>query len=162
VLAARSALVALLIALVVVPYAIAESQSVQGTGAIKRMSVDNAQKAVTVKLKGLEKPCAAHYFRVLLFWGKKKAYQADGGCYQGKWITSLYYYSNRDSGTGGDPVGCERFKLAYDKDKSQYRVFVPRKCLDLAPDKIKVRAEGDNYSSPMPGEAGPTKALARG
>ena len=161
-LAARPALVALLIALVVVPYAIAESQSVQGTGVLKKMSVNNGDRKVTVKLKGFDAPCEAHYFRVLLFWGKKKAYQADGGCYQGKWITSLYYYSNRDSGTGGDPVGCERFKLAYDKDKSQYRVFVPRKCLDLAPDKIKVRAEGDNYSSPMPGEAGPTKALARG
>ncbi len=158
----RSLLVAGLVLLALVPYALAESQSVQGTGAIKKMSVNNGEKAVVVKLKGMDKPCDAHYFKVVLFWGKKKAYQADAGCYQGKWIPSLYYYSNRDSGQGGDPVGCEKFKIAYDKDKGLYRIFVPRKCLDLAPDKIKVRAEGDNYASPMPGEAGPTRALARG
>ena len=57
---------------------------------------------------------------------------------------------------------CEKFNVAYDKDKGTYKVVVPRKCMDEAPDKIKVRAEGDNYASPMPGEAGPTRALARG
>jgi hypothetical protein len=158
----RSLLVAALLPLALVPFAMAESDTVQGTGVIKKMSVDNAQKAVTVKLKGLAGPCDAHYFRVLIFWGKKKTYQADAGCYQGKWIPSLYYYPNRNNTSNGDPVGCEKFKVAYNKDKGLWRVFVPRKCLDLAPDKIKVRAEGDNYASPMPGEAGPTKALARG
>jgi hypothetical protein len=158
----RSLLVAALLLLALVPFATADSDSVQGTGVLKKMSVNNAQKTVTVKLKGFDAPCDAHYFRVLIFWGKKKAYQADAGCYQGKWIPSLYYLADRNSGQGGDPVGCEKFKVAYDKDKRIYRVVVPRKCLGLAPDKIKVRAEGDNYDSPMPGEAGPTKALARG
>lgn len=140
----------------------AESDTVQGTGVIKKMSVNNAERKVTVTLKGLAGPCEAHYFRVLIFWGTKKAYQADAGCYQGDWIPSLYYEPNRDNGQGGDPVGCEKFKVVYDKDKKLWRVVVPRKCLSLAPDKIKVRAEGDNYASPVPGEAGPTKALARG
>lgn len=148
--------------LALVPYAIAESQSVQGTGDIKKMSVNNGEKAVVVKLKGMDKPCEAHYFKVVIFWGKKKAYQADAGCYGVKWIPSLYYQANRNSGQGDDEVKCEKFKVAYDKDTGLYRIFVPRKCLDLAPDKIKVRAEGTNYSSAMPGEAGPTRALARG
>ena len=158
----RSLLVAALLLLAVVPFAIAESQTVQGTGDIKKMSVNNGEKAVVVKLKGMDKPCEAHYFKVLIFWGKKKAYQADAGCYGADWISSLYYYPNRNNTSNGDPVECEKFKVAYDKDKGLYRVVVPRKCLDLAPDKIRVRAEGTNYSSAMPGEAGPTKALARG
>ena len=77
-----------------------------------------------------------------------------------KWIPSLYYQANRNNGQGGEEVKCEKFKVAYDKDKGTYKVVVPRKCMDEAPDKIKVRAEGDNYASPVPGEAGPTKALA--
>ena len=149
--------------LATVPFALAESQTVQGTGVIKKMSVNNGEKKVVVKLKGMAKPCKAHYFRALIFWGKKKAYQADAGCYQGQWIPSLYYYANRNDGSSlGDAVKCGKFDVAYDKDYGGYQITVPRKCLDLAPDKIKVRAEGDNYASPVPGEAGPTKALARG
>jgi hypothetical protein len=159
----RSLLVAAAMLLALVPFAIADSQTVQGTGAIKKMSVNNGDNKVVVKLKGMDPPCEAHYFRAIIFWGKKKAYQADAGCYQGEWIPSLYYQPNRNSGGQGDEaVKCGKFKVAYDKDKGTYKIVVPRKCMDEAPDKIKVRAEGDNYASPVPGEAGPTKALARG
>ena len=159
---ARFAALALLTALVVVPYALAESQTVQGTGAIKKLTANNGDNKVVAKLKGMDAPCEAHYFKVVIFWGKKKAYQADAGCYGTEWIPSLYYQANRNSGQGGKEVKCDKFKVAYDKDLGGYKVVVPRKCMDEAPDKIKVRAEGDNYGSPMPGEAGPTKALARG
>jgi hypothetical protein len=159
----RSLLVAALLPLALVPFAMAESDTVQGTGVLKKMSVNNGERKVTVKLKGFDPPCEAHYFKVLIMWGKKKAYQADAGCYPGgQWIESLYYYPNRNNTSNGDPVGCEKFKVVYDKDLGGYRVVVPRKCIGLAADKIKVRAEGDNYASPVPGEAGPTKALARG
>jgi len=158
----RSLLVAAAMLLALVPFALADSQTVQGTGVIKKLSVNNGDNKVVAKLKGMDAPCEAHYFKVVIFWGKKKAYQADAGCYGVKWIPSLYYQANRNNGQGGEEVKCEKFKVAYDKDKGTYKVVVPRKCMDAAPDKIKVRAEGDNYGSPMPGEAGPTKALARG
>lgn len=160
---ARFALAALLLALVAVPYALAESQTVQGQGDIKKISAKNGDRAITVKVHGLANPCEAHFLNVEIFWGKKKAYRAEAGCYGTEWITSLYYYSNRNAGAGGDPVGCEKFKMAYNADRGFYRVFLPRKCLGLAKDKIRVKAEGRNYAgSPMPGEAGPTRALARG
>ena len=160
---ARFALAALLLALVAVPYALAESQTVQGAGDIQKMSAKNGERAVTVKVFGIAKPCDAHFLNVEIFWGKKKAYRAEAGCYGVDWMTNLYYYENRNAGQGGDEVRCGKFEMAYNKDRGFYRVFIPRKCLGFAPNKIRVRAEGRNYAgSPLPGEAGPTKALARG
>jgi hypothetical protein len=154
---------ALAFLLVLAPFAVAKSTTVEGTGDIERMSVNNGDRAVTVKLRGFAAPCEAHYFKIVVFWGKKRAYQADAGCYPGgTWATSLYYLPNRDKGESGVPVGCKRFKIAYKEDRGIYRAFMPRKCLGKAPDRIRVRASGDNYGSTTGGSAGPTKALARG
>ena len=127
--------------LAIVPFALAESQRSRAPAPSRRCRSNNGDNKVVVKLKGMDKPCEAHYFKVVIFWGKKKAYQADAGCYGVKWIPSLYYQPNRNSGQGGEEVKCEKFNVAYDKDKGTYKVVVPRKCMDEAPDKIKVRAE---------------------
>ena len=158
----RPAFLALVLSVAIAAVAMAESQTVQGKGDIEKMSVKNGERAVVVKVHGLAKPCEAHFLNVQIFWGKKKAYRADAGCYGTDWSKSLYYHPNRNGdGQDASPVGCEKFKFAYNNDTGVYRVKVP--CIALAPDKIRVKAEGRNYAgSAMPGEAGPTKKLARG
>ena len=148
--------------LALVPFALAESQSVQGTGAIKKMSVNNGDNEVVVKLKGMDTPCEAHYFKVVLFWGKKKAYQADAGCYQRKWIPSLYYHSNRNSGQGGEPVKCEKFKIAYDKDKGPYRIFVPASASTTRPTRSRCAPRATTTRRRCRARRVRLRALARG
>jgi hypothetical protein len=110
----RSALAAaFLVLMLVVPAASADSVTVNGSGDIDKMSVNNGKKALTVKLYGFDPPCEAHYFKIVVFWGGKPAYQASGGCYPGaQWITSLEYFSNRNA-QDSKPVRCPKFRLAY-------------------------------------------------
>ena len=159
----RSALAAaFLVLMLVVPAASADSVTVNGSGDIDKMSVNNGKKALTVKLYGFDPPCEAHYFKVVVFWGGKPAYQASGGCYPGaQWITSLEYFSNRNA-QDSKPVRCPKFGLAYKAAGKHYKLTIPRTCMKKAPDRVKVRSEGDNYRSTTGGEAGPTKALGRG
>lgn len=141
----------------------AESTTVKGSGDIKKLFVKNGSGAVTAKVYGFLGPCSAHYFRIWIFWGKKAAYQADGGCYPGgKWITSLYYLADRNSGSGGTKVKCGKFRLTFNQKEKSWRAFLPRGCMDNAPDRVRVLSNGDNYGSTTGGEAGPTKALRRG
>jgi len=63
----RSLLVAAAMLLALVPFALAESQTVQGTGVIKKLSVNNGDNKVVAKLKGMDAPCEAHYFKVVIF-----------------------------------------------------------------------------------------------
>ncbi len=159
----RSALAgAALVLLLVVPAASADSVTVRGTGDIDKLSVNNGDKALTAKLYGFAAPCDAHYFKIVVFWGSKPAYQASGGCYPGgQWITSLEYFPNRN-GQDSQPVKCAKFKLAYNTKGKHYRLSLPRGCMSKAPDRVKVRSDGDNYGSTTGGEVGPTKGLGRG
>ena len=159
---ARLPLAALLLLLVVAAAAIAQSTTVQGSGDIKKFTADNAQRAVKVDVRGLQGPCKAQYLNVDVLWGKKKAYRAEAGCYGADWIKALYYRPNRNgSGQDAEPVGCKGLKMA--REDKVWHVVFPRKCISLAPDKVRVKVEGRNYAgSPMPGEAGPTKLLDRG
>lgn len=147
----------------VLPSASAESTTVKGSGDIKKMFVKNGSGAVTTKVYGFLGPCEAHYFKILIFWGQKAAYQADGGCYPGgQWITSLYYLADRNSGSGGKKVKCGKFRLTYNATEKSWRAFIPRRCMGRAPDRVRVKSDGDNYGSTRGGEAGPTRALRQG
>jgi hypothetical protein len=145
------------------PSASAESTTVKGTGDIKKMYVKNGSSALVTKVFGFKGACQAHYFRIQIFWGQKAAYQADGGCYPGgQWITSLYFFSDRNAGSGGTKVKCGQFRLTYNATERSWRAFVPRSCLVKAPNRVRVKSDGDNYGSTTGGEAGPTRALGRG
>jgi hypothetical protein len=142
----------------------AESTKVKGSGDIAKMTADNAKGGVTVKLYGFDKPCQAHYIAIFVEWGNKAAYQADAGCYNAappKWLTSLSYLPDRNT-REGKLVKCAKFRVTDTAKLNEYRVFVPRSCMGHAADRVRVRAEGDNYGSARPGVAGPTKLLRRG
>lgn len=158
----RSALLTLPLLLVLAPAATGESMTVQGTGDIDKMAVKNGDRAVITKVFGLSEPCEAQYLEVVIFWGKKKAYEASAGCYSGTWAKGLYYQPNRNKPETGMPVGCDKFKIVYNAKRGFYRVVVGRTCLKSAPDKLRVRSEGHDFGTLTGGAAGPTKALRRG
>jgi hypothetical protein len=142
----------------------AESTTVKGTGDILKLSASNASTALTVKVYGMGGPCEAHYLAILIEWGKKVAYRADGGCYTHDtpvWETSLYYVTDVTTREGKE-VKCPKFRLTYNTKGRFYRASIPRACLPHAADRVTVRAEGDNYGSARGGAAGPTKRLRRG
>jgi len=56
-------------ALVLAGSASAASQTVQGSGDIDKMTVNNAEAALKVNLFGFGPPCDAHYMRVVVDWG---------------------------------------------------------------------------------------------
>jgi hypothetical protein len=141
----------------------AASQSVKGTGDIQKMVVDNAKKALKVKLLGFDAPCDAHYMKITVDWGKKSGYAIDQGCYPGaEWGRSLVYMPDRGTPETGKIVACAKLRFAYVKKDGSYRMTVPRSCIPKAGERLRVSAFGDNYGSPTGGEAGPTKRLKRG
>jgi hypothetical protein len=144
-------------------WASAASQTVQGTGDIEKLVVNNAQKALKVNLYGFDPPCEAKYMKILITWGKKAAYAVDNGCYPGStWAKSLVYMSNKAKPEGGKLVDCKKLRFRYVKSDGSHRAVVPRSCMPKARDKVKVSAYGNNFSSTTGGEAGPTKSLRRG
>jgi hypothetical protein len=142
----------------------AESVTVQGEGDITKMFVNNGQRALTVKIYGLDKPCGgAQSLQVRVRWGTSAEYLAEGSCIQANWYTGLYYDSNRSADPGAKSVDCPDFKFTYNATGHFHKVFIPRSCMGKAPDRINVRALGNNYSgSATGGSAGPTRRLARG
>ena len=70
-------------ALVLAGSASAASQTVQGSGDIDKMTVNNAGSALKVNLFGFGPPCEAHYMKVVVDWGMKAGYQLENGCYPG-------------------------------------------------------------------------------
>ena len=141
--------------------AAAQSQTVRGTGNITKLVADNGRSAVTVKLFGLAKACEAKQLDASIFWGKQD-YKVEGVCIQGKWFAGLYYNSDRSSGSGGKKVNCRGFSLKYTAASKSWKAVVPRSCMSKAPSRVRVQAEGVDFTSAMPGEAGPTKLLRRG
>ena len=143
--------------------AIAESQTVDGTGDITKMVADNGTSFVTTKVFGLKRPCGgAQYLHVHVTKGDgTPLYKAEGGCYSAEWHTSLWYTPT------GDPedyvaVDCTGFSFTRNRTTGAYKVVMPRSCLGSAPNRVRVDAEGQNYGTLTGGLAGPTKVLSRG
>jgi hypothetical protein len=141
----------------------AASQTVQGSGDIDKMVVDNAKSALKVNLFGFGPPCDAHYMSVILDWGTKAGYQVSNGCYPGAtWEKSLSYLPDRSKPEGAKIVTCSKLRFGYSEADKSHRAYVPRSCIPKAGNRVKVRSSGDNYGSMTGGEAGPTRSLRRG
>jgi hypothetical protein len=141
----------------------AASQTVQGTGDIDKLVVNNAKSALKASLFGLGAPCDAKYMKLTLDWGTKAGYAIDNGCYPGgTWADSLVYLADRSDPEGGKLVDCPKLRFTWDEDAEAHRAKVPRGCIPKAGNKLRVRAEGLNFTSVTGGEAGPTKRLRRG
>jgi hypothetical protein len=140
-----------------------ESQTVSGTGDITRMVADNGTNAVTTKVFGLGRPCGGAWYLHVDVTNRngRLLYRAEGGCTSGEWHTGLYYTS---TGVIEDatPVRCRNFSFARSRATGAFRVEMPRGCLDHAPARIKVKADGANYGTLTGGAAGPTRLLTRG
>ena len=141
----------------------AASQTVQGTGDIDKLVVNNARSALKASLFGLGAPCDAKYMKLTVDWGTKAGYEIDNGCYPGAtWSDSLVYLADRSAPEGGKIVDCPKLRFTWDEDAGAHRAKVPRSCIPKAGNKLRVRAEGVNFTSVTGGEAGPTKRLRRG
>ena len=141
----------------------AASQTVQGSGDIEKMVVNNAKKAFTVNLFGFEPPCEAQYMKVIVQWGKKAAYQIENGCYPGAtWAKTLTYLPDRSNPESAKIIECPKLRFTYAAASKSHRARVPRSCMPKAADRVKVRSSGNNYGSMTGGEAGPTRSLKRG
>jgi hypothetical protein len=138
--------------------AAAESVTVAGApgGYITKMTVNNAQSALTTKVYGLGNKCVARFLRVDIRYGQGQKYHVEAGCTTtGKWFQYLFFKQSQ--------VRCPKFGLTYAAATSAWKVFIPRSCLTRAPDRLRVYAEGANASgTAFPGVAGPTKVLRRG
>jgi hypothetical protein len=143
--------------------AIAESQTVNGTGDITKIVASNGTSSVTTKVFGLKRPCGgAQHLQVSVTTADGTlVYEADGGCYSAEWQTSLWYTS---TGVREDevPVDCPEFSLTRNRTTGAYKVVMPRTCLVNAPNRIRVDVDGQNYGTLTGGHAGPTKVLSRG
>lgn len=145
--------------------ALAASQTVSGKGDLRKMTAKNGSSAVTVKLYGFKGPCVARQFAIIVFWSTKPQYDVQAGCTGGtKWTSGLYYNPDRRDGSfGQQKVRCSGFSLKYTASGNVWTAIIPRKCISKAANRVRVRAEGINYSgSALPGVAGPTRLLARG
>ena len=142
----------------------AASQTVQGTGDIDKLVVSNAQTKLKASLFGLGAPCdEAKYMKLVVDWGTKAGYEIDNGCYSGgTWAASLVYLADRAAPEGGTIVECPKLRFTWDAAAKAHRAKVPRSCIPKAGNKLRVRAEGVNFTSVTGGEAGPTKRLRRG
>ena len=150
-------------ALVLAGSASAASQTVQGSGDIDKMTVNNAGSALKVNLFGFGPPCEAHYMKVVVDWGTKAGYQLENGCYPGAtWAKTLAYLPDRSKPESAKIVSCPTFRFSFSATAGSHRAVVPRSCIPKAGNRLKVRASGDNYGSVTGGEVGPTRSLKRG
>src|SRR3954468_6919951 len=78
----------------------AESDTVNGTGDIKKMAAANKSSVVVAKVFGLDKPCEAQSLNVKISSRRDAIWNAEAGCYQGTWATGLYKSASSD---GSDP-----------------------------------------------------------
>ena len=143
--------------------AAAESQTVKGTGDLKKLVGNNGRSAVTATLVGFGGPCSAKSFDVIIGWGTK-AYEVQAACVAGqKWFGGLLYNPDNSGGERARKrVSCRGFSLKYAAATKSWKAVVPRSCMSKAPNRIRVKVEGINYAgSAMPGVAA-TKLLRRG
>ncbi len=142
--------------------AVAESQTVPGTVDIDQMVANNAQTEVRVRVDGMAAPCDTHFLHVAVNWRGPDLYRAEAGCYPGGvWAKSLVYHETADL-QNGTIVNCPGLVFRWNGINEFFKVVVPRSCLDQAPNRVRVSAEGHVYTSTQSSEAGPTGFLARG
>jgi len=146
-------------------FAIAESQTVKGTGAIEKMVAENGQRKVTAEVSKLPKPCDGtrwtRSLQVRIDWKGPDFYRAEGSCIGEAWYRSLAYYEDADD---SEPriVDCADFALTRNADTQTFRVVAPRKCLRKANDKVRLYAEAVTTTTAAVSVAGPTRLLSRG
>src|SRR4051812_48897221 len=104
-------LVAAFVAALVAP-ASAESDTVNGSGDIKKMAAANKSSVVVAKVFGLDKPCEAQSLQVTISSKRAATWKAEAGCYQGTWLTGLYKSASGDD-TDSKEVNCPGFTMAY-------------------------------------------------
>jgi hypothetical protein len=158
----HSLIAAAVVGLLAVPgIALAASTTVDGEGDIAKMRASNGDTAVKVSLKGLEELCGGtQHVNVAITWGTDASYEVDGACVSGEWGQVLSYLADADSPETGKVRPCSKLKVRH-RDGA-VRVRVPRSCINKAGDRIRVRAEGQNFGTLTGGTAGPTKRLRRG
>lgn len=133
--------------------AYADSATVSGTGDIEKMTAKNGTDAVVVKVFGPGGKCDVRSVSATLKGSDGVTYEATGACYPGgEWIFSLQ--------KGEKLLSCSADRLAYNTTGGFWRFYVPRSCLPRLTNKIKVSSE--MVYGPTPGEAGPTRLIARG
>lgn len=138
--------------------AAAEAVTVAGApgGYITKMTANNGRAALTTKIYGLGKKCDARILRLDIRYGTGQKYHVEAGCNTAKkWFQYLFYKQSQPK--------CADFSMTYQTAGRYWRIFIPRSCLKRAPDRIRVYAEGWNFSGNLfPGIAGPTRLLKRG
>jgi hypothetical protein len=137
----------------------AESATVQGTGDLDKMSVNNGPGAVVAKVYGPNIECGlSRWVEIVMRDGDGTKYTAMGGCYpgdptaEGGWHTSL--------SRGSKLVTCDGYTLTYNST-GFWRFEVPRSCLNRLANRIKVKSDLAS-GSPSPGETVFTRWLIRG
>ncbi len=134
----------------------AAKTSVEGTNAYTKLVLLNKQSQVQVKMFGPGGgDCSVKYLQTTVRDKDGTRYRLAAGCYPGAtWAVSLEQ--------GGDLVECEGASLAYVEADGYWRGKVPRSCLGGLANRIKVTTSSLDDYSPTPGEAGPTRYVARG
>ena len=135
--------------------AAADSTSVKGTNAYKKLVVDNGNKNLVFTLTAPGPGCSKMKYLVVKFKDKDgTAYAMDGGCYGVDWIPSVV--------RGDKIVDCQGFSLKFDKKKDSWTGTIPRSCLKKLGGTIKVTESYIDDYSPAPGEAPATKWVKQG
>ena len=103
----------------------AASQTVEGTGDIEKLVVNNAKTKLKASLFGLGAPCDAKYMKLVVDWGTKAGYEIDNGCYPGgTWAASLVYLADRAVPEGGKIVECPKLRFTWDAAAKAHRAKV--------------------------------------
>jgi hypothetical protein len=143
--------------------ALAESDTVQGSGDIKKLVASNRTHAVVAKVYGLAGPCEARDLEVFIASKQAGRYMAQAACNAGTtWAADLYYNRTGDVEQHPHPVSCDGFRMKHNDTGNFWRVVFPRTCITHAPDRVRLSAYGTNYGSATGGTAGPTRLLDRG
>ena len=145
----------------------AASQTVAGdkyggkVGDVKKIVVNNGQRAVSTKVFGLGKPCRGAKFISVKVQNKrgKTLYAGEAGCFSGPDgpVWDAYMVDK-----GASILKCGKFDISRLKTNGAYKVVMPRSCMTNAPNRIRVEVDGLNSASATGGHAGPTKLLGRG
>lgn len=151
-------LVPALVLLLLVPASAAHAAqtSVSGTNSYTRLVLVNGQTQVTLRMYGPGGgPCSVKYVDATVRDADGTRYTLSVGCYPGNtWAVGL--------SRGNTLVKCPGAKLSYVGTGGFWRGVMPRSCLSGLANRIKVTRSSLVDWSPTPGEAGPTRYVARG
>ena len=150
-----TALLAVLALLLAVPGpASADSVTVQGTGDIDKMTANNADNAVVVKVFGPGGKDEVRWVNVRIKGTDGVTYTAQAGWYGKDWAKSL--------SRGDTLVTCGNLAITYNATGGFWKVFVPRGCLGQLTNRIKVKGELVAVGSAKGGGTTWTSWIAKG